>query len=91
MRRHHGTPKLFHEMRVCEPTLGSEDDAAPEGQPRRSLIQYICIHVVQGCWNVQELATREVPQEGKHLEQLLAKQREDQLTAPEQSELLALM
>ena len=31
------------------------------------------------------------PQPGKRLDRLLAKQREDQLTAPEQSELLALM
>ena len=31
------------------------------------------------------------PQQGTRLDQLLAKQREDQLTAPEQSELLALM
>jgi len=31
------------------------------------------------------------PQPGKRLEQLLNKQREDALTAPEQSELLALM
>jgi hypothetical protein len=30
-------------------------------------------------------------QQGKRLDQLLAKQREDELTAPEQSELLALM
>ena len=32
-----------------------------------------------------------VPQQGKRLERLLAKQREKPLTAPEQSELLALM
>src|SRR2546430_10231689 len=32
-----------------------------------------------------------VPQQGKRLDHLLAKQREDQLTAAEQSEILALM
>jgi uncharacterized protein YnzC (UPF0291/DUF896 family) len=33
---------------------------------------------------------RMAPQQGKRLDQLLAKQREDQLTAQEKSELLAL-
>jgi L-lactate utilization protein LutC len=41
---------------------------------------------------VMALAQAQMPaQQGKHLDQLLAKQREDALTAPEQSELLALM
>jgi hypothetical protein len=41
---------------------------------------------------VMALAQAQMPaQQGKRLDQLLAKQREDALTAPEQSELLALM